>query len=165
MSITAQVTLQLPAAKAGANLAHLDQFADGTRVMIGCSVASIRPTVTKNGRSAGKKMAMLTLEDLFGKSDAVVFSETYEKIGLLLAPASGEKTRRRIGETARRMGSDARHTVEQARETVTDAATGLGADVKSAIDAGREAFRHDGEGRPASRIAQIVNPPSTTHTP
>jgi len=86
-------------------------------------------------------------------------------LGLLLAPASGEKTRRRIGETARRMGSDARHTVEQARETVTDAATGLGADVKSAIDAGREAFRHDGEGRPASRIAQIVNPPSTTHTP
>ena len=84
----------------GANLAHLDQFADGTRVMIGCSVASIRPTVTKNGRSAGKKMAMLTLEDLFGKSDAVVFSETYEKIGLLLAPdailfVSGSIDRRR----------------------------------------------------------------------
>ena len=84
----------------GADLAHLEQFADGTRVMIGCSVASIRPTVTKNGRSAGKKMAMLTLEDLFGKSDAVVFSETYEKIGLLLAPdailfVSGSIDRRR----------------------------------------------------------------------
>jgi gas vesicle protein len=84
-------------------------------------------------------------------------------LGLLLAPASGEKTRRRIGETARRMGSDAGHAVDQARSTVTDAATGLGSDVKNAIDAGREAFRHDGE-RAASRIAQIINPP-TSHTP
>jgi gas vesicle protein len=85
-------------------------------------------------------------------------------LGLLLAPASGEKTRRRIGETARRMGSDARQTVEDARATVTDAATGLGSDVKNAIDAGREAFRHDGEPRVASRIAQVLNPP-TSHTP
>ena len=88
-------------------------------------------------------------------------------LGVLLAPASGEKTRRRIGETARRMGSDARQGVEQARDTVTDAATGLTADVKSAIDAGREAFRHDGDSReirPVSRIADLVNTPPT-HTP
>ena len=43
-------------------------------------IAAVRPTVTKNGRSAGKKMAMLTVEDLTGKCDAVVFSETYEQL-------------------------------------------------------------------------------------
>jgi gas vesicle protein len=84
-------------------------------------------------------------------------------LGVLLAPASGEKTRRRIGETARRMGSDAYHTVDDARASMSEAATGLGSDVKNAIDAGREALRHDGD-RAASRIAQIINPP-TTHTP
>ena len=83
-------------------------------------------------------------------------------LGVLLAPASGAKTRRRIGETARRLGSDARQTVEQARVTVTDAATGLGSDVKNAIDAGREAFRRDDDSRVASRIAQVINPPGTS---
>ena len=84
-------------------------------------------------------------------------------LGVLLAPASGEKTRRRIGDTARRMGSDAYHTVDDARASIGDAANDLGSDVKNAIDAGRDAFRHDGE-RAASRIAQIINPP-TTRTP
>ena len=82
-------------------------------------------------------------------------------LGLLLAPASGEKTRRRIGETARRLGRDARHSLDGVRETVGEAAGGLGADVKAAVDAGREAFRHDGEPRPGSRIAQVLNPPPT----
>ncbi len=60
-----------------AALARLDQLADGTGVTVGCMIASIRPTVTKNGRSAGKKMAMLTVEDLTGSCDAVCFSDTY----------------------------------------------------------------------------------------
>jgi gas vesicle protein len=68
-------------------------------------------------------------------------------LALLLAPASGETTRRRLGMAARRMSRDARHTLEDARETVSEAASGLGSDVKSAIHAGREAFRHDGEPR------------------
>jgi gas vesicle protein len=85
-------------------------------------------------------------------------------VALLLAPASGAHTRRRIGNVARRMSRDARHTFEDARATVTEAAGGLGADVKSAIDAGREAFRHDGEpheARTSSRIAQTLNPPAS----
>ena len=63
-------------------------LADGTvgSITIGCMVASVRPLVTRNGKSAGKKMAMLTLEDLSGKCDAVVFAETYEKVSHLLAP-------------------------------------------------------------------------------
>ena len=64
---------------AGISLTSLEDFPDGTRVTIGCMIASIRLTVTKKGRSAGKKMAMLTLEDLTGKADAVIFSESFEK--------------------------------------------------------------------------------------
>ena len=88
-------------------------------------------------------------------------------IALLLAPDSGEKTRRRLGEAARRMSHDARQKIGDARDTVTDAASGLGSDVKSAVQAGREAFRHDGqphEPGPASRIKQSLNPPAP-HNP
>ncbi|MEN6505100.1 MAG: DNA polymerase III subunit alpha [Planctomycetaceae bacterium] len=60
-------------------LSNLDALAAGAQVTIGCMIASVRATVTKTGRSAGKKMAMLTIEDLTGKADAVVFSESYEK--------------------------------------------------------------------------------------
>ena len=72
-------------------------------------------------------------------------------LALLFAPASGAKTRRRLGEAGRQLGSDARHSLDDARHTlndardnVTSAATGLSSDVKAAITAGREAFRHDG---------------------
>jgi gas vesicle protein len=85
-------------------------------------------------------------------------------LGVLLAPASGERTRRRIGNVARRMTNDARHTLEDARDSVTDAASGLGADMKSALDAGRKAFQHDGDGldsRPALRKAPELVPPNS----
>ena len=86
-------------------------------------------------------------------------------VALLLAPASGERTRERLGGVARRLSRDARHGFDEARETVSEAASNLGGDVKAAIDAGREAFRHDGksrEPRPGSRIAQTLNPPATS---
>ncbi len=70
----------------GVNLSRLDNYGDGTPVRIGCMIAQLRPMVTKNGRSAGKKMAMLTLEDLTGKADAVAFSETYAQHAELLVP-------------------------------------------------------------------------------
>jgi len=84
----------------GISLATLENYPDGQRVMIGCMVAQVRPTVTKTGKSAGKKMAMLTVEDLTSKADAVVFSEAYERLGGLLVPEamvflSGSVDRRR----------------------------------------------------------------------
>jgi gas vesicle protein len=60
-------------------------------------------------------------------------------VALLMAPDSGKKTRARLASTARRLGENAEHTVEQARETVAE----LGADARSAIRAGQEAFLHD----------------------
>jgi gas vesicle protein len=60
-------------------------------------------------------------------------------LALLLAPDSGKNTRHRLASTARRLSRNAEHTFDRARETVTD----LGADAKSAIKAGQEAFAHD----------------------
>ena len=70
----------------GVNLSKLVDYADGTPVTIGCMIAEVRPRVTRTGRSAGKKMAMLTIEDLTGKCDAVVFSEAYEEFAEWIAP-------------------------------------------------------------------------------
>lgn len=60
-------------------------------------------------------------------------------LALLLAPASGRRTRQRLATTARRWSESAGHTLDQARDTVTD----LGADAKSAVRAGQDAFLHD----------------------
>jgi gas vesicle protein len=65
-------------------------------------------------------------------------------IALLLAPASGEKTRRKLGNAARRMGRDARQTFDDAREAAADAASEMGSGVKAAVVAGREMFQKDG---------------------
>jgi DNA polymerase-3 subunit alpha len=68
----------------GLEINRLEDYGDGTGVTLGCMVVQIRRTVTKTGRSAGKPMAMLTVEDLTGKCDAVAFSETFERFGHLL---------------------------------------------------------------------------------
>jgi DNA polymerase-3 subunit alpha len=47
------------------------------KVTIGGMLSRVRPTFVKKGRSAGAKMAMLTLEDNRDKIDAVVFADTY----------------------------------------------------------------------------------------
>ena len=60
-------------------------------------------------------------------------------LALLLAPESGRKTRERLASTARRWTKDAGHAIDGARDTVT----GLGADAKSAVRAGQEAFAQD----------------------
>jgi DNA polymerase-3 subunit alpha len=46
-------------------------------------ISQVRPTFTKKD---GKKMAMLTVEDLAGKCDAVVFPRSYDEYGHLLIP-------------------------------------------------------------------------------
>ncbi len=70
------------------SLTTLAQYADGTPVLVGCMISELPPTVTKTGKSAGRKMAMLTIEDITGKCDAVAFSETYERTAELLTPES-----------------------------------------------------------------------------
>jgi len=71
---------------AGVQLARLADFGGSVAVTIGCMIAQVRPMVTRTGRSAGKKMAMLTIEDLTGTCDAVVFADAYERLAAVLEP-------------------------------------------------------------------------------
>jgi len=57
---------------------------DATPVFIGGLIEGLRATVTRTGRSAGKKMARFTLEDLSGVIQCVMFAEDYERDGRLL---------------------------------------------------------------------------------
>jgi gas vesicle protein len=68
---------------------------------------------------------------------------------LLLAPQSGEETRRRIGDTARRLGHDLDERTQGVRQELKHRA----GDIKSAVNAGREAYeraRHGDEPAPTS---------------
>ena len=81
----------------GVALGQLDRFGDGTGLTVGCMIASVRRTVT---RKDNKPMVMLTVEDLTGRCDAVVFPRAYEAFGELCVPEamvflSGTVDRRR----------------------------------------------------------------------
>ena len=62
----------------------LKEVQDGREVVIGGMIASMRITVVRNGRSAGKKMAMLSIQDKAGKIDCVIFSDAYQQYAELL---------------------------------------------------------------------------------
>jgi DNA polymerase III subunit alpha len=53
-------------------------------IIIGGMVAKMRQIITKNGRNAGSKMAVFTLQDLQGSAEVVVFSEVLAQYGHLL---------------------------------------------------------------------------------
>jgi DNA polymerase-3 subunit alpha len=56
------------------------QMGEGAEVIIGGMITRVKKSVTKNGRSAGMPMAMITLEDLEGQIDGVLFAETYADV-------------------------------------------------------------------------------------
>lgn len=60
-------------------------------------------------------------------------------VALLLAPAAGADTRRKISDTARRLGKDAADRIGEAKETVTARAAEIKDEVKDVIDHGRAA--------------------------
>ena len=59
--------------------AELNTAREGPAVL-GCAISSVRVRVTKSGRSAGKKMAIVGVEDLTGPLECICFAEAYEKI-------------------------------------------------------------------------------------
>jgi gas vesicle protein len=79
-------------------------------------------------------------------------------VALLLAPDSGKRTRQRLASTARHLGESAGHAIEQARETVVE----LGADARSAVKAGQEAFVHDRELRVHRTNGRASHPGNAT---
>jgi DNA polymerase III subunit alpha len=56
------------------------KITEGADVTVGGMINRIKRTVAKTGRSAGKPMAIITLEDLEGQIDATIFAETLAEI-------------------------------------------------------------------------------------
>jgi DNA polymerase-3 subunit alpha len=67
------------------NTGELCDRMEGQEVVIGGMVTKIRNIVTRNGRNAGAKMAVFTLEDLQGNCEVVMFPRTLEDFGEVLA--------------------------------------------------------------------------------
>ena len=55
--------------------------AEGAEVTIGGMISRVKKTMTKNGRSAGQQMAIITMEDLDGQIDGTLFAETFAAVG------------------------------------------------------------------------------------
>jgi len=55
-------------------------LSEGTEVTIGGMINRVKKVLTKNGRSAGMPMAIITMEDLEGQIDGTMFAETYAEI-------------------------------------------------------------------------------------
>ncbi len=66
--------------------AGLLRLSDGTHVVLGGLVARVRPVLIRNGRSAGKKMLVATVEDFAGATEAIVFPDQIEALQPLLRP-------------------------------------------------------------------------------
>ncbi len=57
---------------------------DGRRAVVGGILTEVRIHIIRKGRSAGQKMAILTIQDTFGKIECVIFSDAYQKYAHLL---------------------------------------------------------------------------------
>jgi gas vesicle protein len=73
-------------------------------------------------------------------------------VALLLAPQSGEETRKLIGDRAKRLGDDVDHRLQGVKDTVRTQAD----DFKQALAAGKEAYQK------TRRSADEVAPTSST---
>ena len=60
-----------------ATIAEVRDMAADTSVVVGGMLNRVRATLTRQGRSAGQKMAMIGIEDHTGSMEGVVFAETY----------------------------------------------------------------------------------------
>ena len=71
---------------ATASTVELKKYNDGDTVILGGMVSHTRTVVTHKGRNAGKRMGIVTLEDLKGRVEAVVFPDELAKFQSLLVP-------------------------------------------------------------------------------
>jgi DNA polymerase III subunit alpha len=65
-------------------LGQLRDLKQDQRVVVAAIVQSSRTLVSKTGKSAGKKMAIISIEDLSGTADAVIFPGIYDDFAHLL---------------------------------------------------------------------------------
>ncbi len=77
---------RLLTACASAATVDLARKKDGEPVVLGGMITGIRTVVSRNGRNAGQQMGIVTLEDLKGRIEAVVFPKNLTTYRALLAP-------------------------------------------------------------------------------
>lgn len=73
-------------------------------------------------------------------------------VALLLAPATGEETRRRLGDTARRVGNDAKSKYGEVKDRLAHGISDVKNDLHDAVEAGKSSAQ-----RLASRIPSDTN--------
>jgi DNA polymerase-3 subunit alpha len=66
--------------------------AQDARVVLAGMVQSVRTLVVKSGKSAGQKMAVVTIEDTSGTLECVMFTEVYQKYGHALTESAEGRT-------------------------------------------------------------------------
>jgi DNA polymerase-3 subunit alpha len=66
------------------NILSLQENKGGRRVVVGGVLVGVRIVVIRTGKSAGQKMAILSLQDRVGKIECVIFSNAYQKYATLL---------------------------------------------------------------------------------
>ncbi len=66
------------------DVAGARELPQDTRVNVPAIVQSVRTIVLKQGKSIGRKMAIVTIEDLAGTMDAVLFAESFGNYGHLI---------------------------------------------------------------------------------
>jgi len=71
---------------ATATTGGLWRYEDGSEVTLGGLISKMRTVITRTGRNAGSKMGIVTLEDLSGQVEAIVFPKDLERWQTELAP-------------------------------------------------------------------------------
>ena len=66
-----------------ATTAAIKEMQQDQRAVVAAMVQSVRTLILKTGKNAGQKMAILTIEDMFGACDCALFSDNYSKFGHL----------------------------------------------------------------------------------
>jgi len=79
---------RLLSACSNAVIADLARMKEGQSVILGAMVSSVRTVVVRTGRNAGKPLGVLTLEDLTGKVEALLFTDDFMKYRPILSPDS-----------------------------------------------------------------------------
>jgi DNA polymerase III subunit alpha len=63
--------------------AGVKEMQQDQRAVIAAMVQSVRTIIVRNGKSAGQKMAILTMEDMFGACECALFTDAFSKFGHL----------------------------------------------------------------------------------
>ncbi len=77
---------RLLGACATATTVDLARYKDGDTVIVGGIVSRLRTMTSRTGRNAGRKIGIVTLEDLKGRVEAILFSDNLVKYRPVLVP-------------------------------------------------------------------------------